>query len=482
MKLEDAGHDRPAFSAADCLVPVPAATAEPIASPEADEEVARRSESEAKQGAEVPVTPKDPGAPSLEEEQENPSIGEPDKCHRRLDLAKFPDPPESPGGAPPGTLANLDHLLKSHGISVHWDVIRKKIHIVQDGASEVSVNEVYSLAALNRFPSGNLLPFINELGRKSPLNPIRDWIFSKPWDGTDRLRDMYATVKTVPDYPRYLKEALLYRWLLSATAAALKERGFFSRGVLTFQGPQGVGKTRWINRLMPAGPLRDSCIKLDLCIDGSKDSLMIAIRHWIAELGELESSFRRDMSRLKGVITNDCDKFRPPYGRVVEEFPRRTVFAATVNDEKFLIDPTGNSRWWTVPVESLDYEHGVDMQQVFAQLAIDFQNGEQWWLTGPEEDALADWNARHRSESAIAEKARDYLNKNGGAGDVKLTATQMLELVGVQRPSNAQCRECGRVLREVLGPPKRIRGIDKWAVAVHRGAAIEPDYNDPDLY
>ena len=171
-------------------------------------------------------------------------------------------------------------------------------------------------------------------------------------------------MKTVPDYPNYLKEALLYRWLLSATAAALKKRGFFSRGVLTFQGPQGVGKTRWINRLMPAGPLRDSCIKLDLCIDGSKDSLMIAIRHWIAELGELELSFRRDMSRLKGVITNDCDKFRPPYGRVVEEFPRRTAFAATVNDDKFLIDPTGNSRWWTVPVESLDYEHEIDMQQV----------------------------------------------------------------------------------------------------------------------
>jgi putative DNA primase/helicase len=366
---------------------------------------------------------------------------------------------------------------------VHWDVIRKRIHIVQAGASEVSLNEVYSLAALNRFPSGNLLPFINELGQKCPINPVGDWIRSTPWDGLDRMKELYATVLTIAEYPNYLKEALLYRWLLSATAAALSERGFFSRGVLTFQGPQGVGKTRWINRLMPAGPLRDSCIKLDLCIDGSKDSLMIAMRHWIAELGELESSFRRDMSRLKGVITNDCDKFRPPYGRVVEEFPRRTVFAATVNDEKFLIDQTGNSRWWTVPVESLDYEHSVDMQQVFAQLAVDFRKGKQWWLTGPEEDALADWNTRHRTESAIAEKVRDYLNRNAGGTAVKLTATQLAEVVGVPRATNAQAREVGAVCRDVLGRPKRIRGIDKWPVPMSRQSAnLYEDLTDQDNF
>jgi hypothetical protein len=403
--------------------------------------------------------------------------------HRRLDQTKFPHPPLSPGGTLPGTLLNLEHLLRGHGIGVHWDVIRKRTGIRLSNGQEASLNEVFSLAALNGFPSGNMLPFLSELGRRSPVNPVGEWICSKPWDGQDRMNALYATVTTAAGYIDGLKEKLLYRWLLSAVAAALKKRGFRSRGVLTFQGPQAIGKTTWMSRLMPPGSLRDNCIKLDFYMDGgSKDSQMIAMQHWIVELGEFETSFRKEMGRLKGFLTLDCDKLRPPYARSVEEHPRRTVFAATVNGDKFLIDPTGNSRWWTIPVTDLDYNHSIDMQQVFAQLAVDFEKGEQWWLNGVEEAALGEWNKQHRVESAIAEQVREYLNKNSGRPAVKVTATEMLRLIGVQRPTNPQCRECGAVLRDVLGPPRRIRGTDKWPVPVHFGAGIDEDPNDPDLY
>ena len=59
--------------------------------------------------------------------------------------------------------------------------------------------------------------------------------------------------------------------------------------------------------------LRDAVIKLDHHLDtGNKDSQITAICHWIVEIGELDSSFRKDIARLKGFITSDRDKVRKP--------------------------------------------------------------------------------------------------------------------------------------------------------------------------
>jgi putative DNA primase/helicase len=79
------------------------------------------------------------------------------------------------------------------------------------------------------------------------------------------------------------------------------------------------------------------------------------------------------------------------------------VFCASVNEETFLVDPTGNSRFWTLPVVEINYRHDINMQQVFAQLAVDLDQGAQWWLT-PEEDAeLEVQNDVHRAVSSLEE-------------------------------------------------------------------------------
>lgn len=201
-----------------------------------------------------------------------------------------------------------------------------------------------------------------------------------------------------PDWPGAFKDLLIYKWLLSAVAAALLSKGFCARGVLTLQGPQGIGKTTWVRSLVPDALLSAEVVRLDHHLDGSnKDSILIAISHWLVEIGELESSFKRDVARLKGFLTLDRDKVRRPYAKEATEYPRRTVFAASVNSHDFLLDSTGNSRFWTLPVIEVDHQHGIDMQQVFAQLAVDLENGEEWWLTPDEETMLEYRNQRHRA-------------------------------------------------------------------------------------
>jgi predicted P-loop ATPase len=400
--------------------------------------------------------------------------------HAVLDKAKplnpstFPHQPLQGSMVIPVTIPNVSHLLASYGITARYNTITKKVIITMpgqsgtpDNADNVALAQIISFATLNGLSAGQVPAYVYAIADRNQFNPIAAWILSKPWDGVDRLAAFYDTLTEREGYPKKLKEKLMYRWELSAVAAALMAVGFRSRGALTLQGPQSIGKTTWVGSHVPDPLLRDQTIKLDHHMDaGNKDSQIAAICHWVVEIGELDSSFKKDVARLKGFLTSDRDKVRRPYARVASEYPRRTVFCATVNDRNFLVDNTGNSRWWTIPITAANYQHGIDMQQLFAQLAVDFRNGAQWWLTQEEEQMLEAQNKTHRSVSAIWERVHSALDLDHDRA-TELPAMKAIEVlieIGVKNPSNSQCKECAAVLREYLGEPKEFNGFFKWRV------------------
>ena len=105
------------------------------------------------------------------------------------------------------------------------------------------------------------------------------------------------------------------------------------------------------------------------------------------------------------------------------------------------------------------------MQQVFAQLKQELDDGATWWLT-PEEDArLEELNRDHRAVSVLEEKLLEVFDFDLPHDRwSNLSATEVLEYIGYQRPTNPLCRECGGILREHVGQPKKSHGIAKWKV------------------
>ena len=387
----------------------------------------------------------------------------------------YPDPPRS-GTSPPSTVANVAHMLRVNGVTVRYNLIKKKTEILLpglaatiDNADNVTMTHIISLAALNGMRTDLVPSMVEAIGDQGAYNPVADWIKKKPWDGVDRLPAFYDTLTARDDFPEKLKQALMRKWMISAVAAALSEGDFRCRGVLTIQGPQGLGKTSWGKSLIDDPLLANSVIKSDHHLDGaSKDSLLLAITHFIVEIGELESSFKRDVSRLKGFLTADSDKVRRPYARTDSEYPRRTVFYATVNGADFLVDNTGNTRWWTIPVTAINYQHHIDMQQLFAQLAVDYANHASWWLTPTEEGMLEEQNEKHKSVSLVRERLLEVINPfiSEEYESKKLTATEALVFAGIDKPNNTQIRECGALLRGWYGESKRTKGRDKWTVSI----------------
>jgi putative DNA primase/helicase len=193
----------------------------------------------------------------------------------------------------------------------------------------------------------------------------------------------------------------------------------------------------------------------------NKDTVVNAVSHWLVELGELDATFRKsDIARLKSFVTQAVDKLRRPYDRIESEYQRRTVFFASVNEGRYLVDDTGNRRWWTVPVSAIDYRHGINMQQVWAELLTHFERGEQHWLTDDEQKALNALNADHEAVDPVEEMiaAQFDWNSLGGIGHKDMTASEVLQAIGYDKPNKAQATHASKVLKKLTGKDPRKSG------------------------
>ncbi|HFI6701182.1 VapE domain-containing protein [Escherichia coli] len=367
-------------------------------------------------------------------------------------------------GQPLNTRPNVERLLDNYSISAKYNEISKDVEVLVPGVSggsdardNCAVSEILSLAALNRLPMSNIEGHIKTIAVRNTYNPVRDFINQREWDGRSRFADLLNTISTPGDYSRDLLAMLVRRWLLSAVAAAYLEAGFWSKGVLVFQGEQSLGKTAWFKALLP--PDNRNLVKVGATIDpGNKDSVASAISHWLVELGELDATFRKaDIAKLKAFISQDRDDLRRPYDRLESKYQRRTVFFASVNPKHFLADDTGNVRWWTIPVTAVNYEHGIDTQQLWAEVLSWFEAGERWWLDRDEEAMLEVVNEQHGQTDPIEEMilARFDWNSDRLAAYIEMTATDVLLSIGQDRPTKSQATQCGNILRKLTGRDAR---------------------------
>lgn len=370
----------------------------------------------------------------------------------------FGFPHLSDKGKPLNTVENLVYMLEQYGITAKYNQISKTVEVIipnknysNDNGANCALAEITSLCARNQLPKTDLDQYIKLIADANTYNPVADWIDSVAWDGVSRIDQLCDTVRSDMDHE--LKNALILRWLLSAVAAIYKPRGFSSHGVLVFTGQQGVGKTSWFKRLVPES-LR---VTLDGAIvdPSNKDTIINVIAHWLVELGELDATFRKaDIARLKAFVTMSEDKLRLPYDRQASSYQRRTVFFASVNEDRYLVDDTGNRRWWTIPVTSVNYDHDIDLQQVWAELAHLYRNGAQWWLTQDEQAKLNGVNEDHESIDPVEELIRKTFDWSRPCA-VDMTASDVLIAIGYDRPNKSQATHASKVLQKITGEKPR---------------------------
>lgn len=205
---------------------------------------------------------------------------------------------------------------------------------------------------------------------KSYLNRVADDAEVEPID-LDRFGASYFGVEDP------LQGEFLRVMLLAAVHRAFNP-GVPFKNCVVLVGRQTMFKSLSLNALCGSDWF------IDTPFTGKKDDLLAAHQSWFYELAELESiTTRKEAGELKAVLSTTVDRIRPPYGRVVQDHPRGFIFVGSSNRRDFLVDDTGNDRFWIVDIDQiLDYEKiARDRDRIWKAAVLAVWAGEHPYLS-----------------------------------------------------------------------------------------------------
>lgn len=360
------------------------------------------------------------------------------------------------------TTDNVNHLLQHYNIEVKYNLMTNYPEFKISGKKFSAINEadccfveMCNLCVKNRVPYSTLANHLLVISDRNRYHPAIQFIESRPWDGIDRLTDFIATV-TADNQD--LANKLIYRWMIGCVAAAYSEDGISLEGMLIFQGAQRIGKTYWFIKLVP--PEWRHLIQEGVALNpDNKDLVIEGTSIWLGELGEINGVIRKsDIESLKNFITRSKDVYRVPFGKSARKAPRRSSFFGSVNNQAFLADETGNRRYWTVAVNKIDYNHTIDMQQVWAQVKVVFDAGETHRLTEDEQRLINIENELFKHVDPLEESILSRFDWSDSYRGNPMTCLDVLLKLGLDLSSSQidkMARKCGPILARITGKKGR---------------------------
>ena len=336
------------------------------------------------------------------------------------------------------TIENLANYLNMKKYRIWYNIIKHSVEYSGfHGYSEEHLPETAPTIIYNELQTefekcsiDKIATMLLVIASGHKVNPILDMIKSAKWDGKDRIEEIYNIFGIGKEDK--LSREIIKKWLMQAVC------GLFNNGkhpfsldlILVFKGKQGIGKTRFFEHLA----MLPQYFGEGVCIDPrNKDSIIQATSNWICELGEIGSTLKKDMDSVKAMLTKANDEYRLPYGRTTLKFPRMTSFVGTVNDDKFLIDQTGNRRFATVPISDDNEVYTKPMKaedeviDILARLNMERQILSAGYSITDEYMTVTEFISQHTSlNKYTAEQVGKVLTKLGYKKQMRRVDTKVL--------------------------------------------------------
>jgi predicted P-loop ATPase len=248
---------------------------------------------------------------------------------------------------------------------------------------------------------------ITEVMNQNKFHPVREYLTALNWDGTERVDSLFIDFIGAEDTP-YIR-AVTRKWLCGAIARVMEPGIKFDTAIVLY-GEQGLGKSVILERL--GGKWFNNTLQ-DI---KTKDALEQIQGAWINELAELSPTYKNDNEIVKAFLSRTTDRFRVPYGRRTEEYPRQCVFAGSTNNLLFLKDRTGNRRFWPISGNkqrkvrnSWDLSKD-EVDQIWAEAFMLWANGESLVLDESLEQEAIKIQQSHTEGSELTGLIEEYLS------------------------------------------------------------------------
>jgi hypothetical protein len=252
-------------------------------------------------------------------------------------------------------------------------------------------------------------------------NPFEDYFFNLP-NYDEKIDYITELANTITTTKQDLWQQCFKKWLVAMVGCVLDDK-VINHTVIVFSGKQGLGKTTWVEKLVPK-QLKEYLFSGTIN-PNNKDTLVQLAECMLINLDELENLNRSEIGSLKEIITKTQIRMRKAYGHNNETMPRRASFAGSVNTAQFLNDSTGSRRFLCFELEGIQYQHDVDINMAFSQALFLFKSGFRFWfdqeeiknitasneqyqLRSPEEELLLTW-----FEPIIRNENNQFVDKEG---------------------------------------------------------------------
>jgi predicted P-loop ATPase len=310
-----------------------------------------------------------------------------------------------------------------------------------------------------------------KVAKANPYDPIKVYLEHVAGHVQPTYIDRLASTYLRPADAE-LKEPTLYDHMIRCTLIAavrrIYEPGSKHDNATVLMGEQGARKSSFwaaIGGDFFSDALRDI---------SSKDDLMVLHRSWIMEWAELDHiTSKKHAGMVKAFLSQSTDMFRVPYGKATEAFPRRCIIVGSTNrDSGFLVDETGNRRFWVIPV-TCTLQQPIDVSSllkerdaIWSAAVAAYRNGEPSVLTAEQEAMVASENEDYLVESPWRAPIEAWLLDP--CNRLKEITTDVLLTQAIAKPIERQSRadqmQVASILRE-LGYDRRrqrVNGVLKW--------------------
>lgn len=248
---------------------------------------------------------------------------------------------------------------------------------------------------------------LQEVTQDNKFHPVREYLKGITWDGECRVDTLFIDYIGAED-TEYIR-AVTRKWMCGAVARVMDPGVKFDTAIVLY-GSQGLGKSLILERLGRKW-FNNSLVDIK-----TKDALEQIQGSWIVELAELAPTYKNDNEIVKAFISRTYDRFRSPYGRRTEEYPRQCVFAGSTNNLMFLKDRTGNRRFWPITGDKdRKTKHSWelskdDIDQIWAEAFVYWSEGEPLVLEGALEEEALRIQLSHTEGGELVGLIEEYLD------------------------------------------------------------------------
>ena len=233
---------------------------------------------------------------------------------------------------------------------------------------------------LSRYIDSNLIPH---------YYPMEDYLRHLPrWNKKhDYVGELARRIKTNNPY----WENDFHIWMLSMVAQWLgKDRQHGNAIVPLLIGPQGSGKSTFCRRMLPE--FLQMYYNDRISMKNDNDIFLAMSGYALINIDEFDAMSKTQQPILKYLISKHDVKFRPPYGKTMEQRQRFASFIATTNNLRPLTDPTGSRRFICIYADEIDNSGIINYDQLYSQLCQELQEGRRYWFEDEENERIIHQN------------------------------------------------------------------------------------------